>query len=107
MRLRRVETQARASASDANSGVDAEDICEVSQCLAPEVPTPGIVGPELGLETLPRDHCWLPEIAHPKSEPGIEIDGEGRSLQVIDGSEIDWDSRARSLLEEVPAQYDV
>jgi hypothetical protein len=77
MRLRRVETRAGASASDENSGVDAKDRFEMDQSLAAEVSRSGIVSPELGLETLPWDHCWLPEIAHPVGEPDVEVYGHG------------------------------
>ena len=102
-----METQAGASASDANSGVDAEDIYEVSQCLAPEVTWPGIVGPELRLQTLPGNQSRLFEIAHPMGKPYVKVDGEGRSSQVVNCPEIDGDGRVRDLLEEVLAQDDV
>jgi hypothetical protein len=77
MRLRRVETQAGASASDANSGVDAKDSFEMDQSLAAEVSRSGIVSAELNLKTLPRDYRWLPQVAHPVGKPHVEIHGQG------------------------------
>jgi hypothetical protein len=93
--------------ADTNSWVDAENICEVSQDLAPEVSRSGIVGPELRLEARPGDHREFLEVAHSVGEPHIVVDGEGRSLQLTDRSEIDGDGRTRDLLEEVLTQHDL
>jgi len=87
---RRVESQARVRLADADSRIDVKDILEVGQDLAPEVPEPPIVGPELGLEILPRNETRLAEVAHPVGKPHVEVNGEGRSLQLTDGSEVHW-----------------
>jgi len=55
MRLRRVEVQADVILARPDSRVDAKDICEVSQDLAPEVSRAGVIGSELRLETIPRN----------------------------------------------------
>lgn len=54
-----VKLEAGVSLGNADSRVDAKDICEVSQGLAPEVSPAGIVGSELGLETLPGNRRRL------------------------------------------------
>ena len=74
VRWRRVETQAGISLTDADSRVDAKNICEVIQDLAPEISWPGIVGPALSLKTFPRDERRFPEIAHPVGKPHVKID---------------------------------
>jgi len=70
---------------------------------ASEVSRPGIVGTALSLKTLPRDERRFPEIAHPVGEPHIQVDGEGRSLQLMDRSEIHGDRRPRDFFEEDPS----
>jgi len=55
MRSRRIEVQAGVCLANAESRVDANDICEVSQGFAAKVAQPSIIGPELGLETFPGD----------------------------------------------------
>ena len=103
---RRVELQAGVCLANAESRVGANDICEVSQYLASEVTWPAIVGPELGLETLPWDYRGLPQVAHPVSEPHIEVDGEGRSFEMVEGSQVDRYSSTRDLCEETLTQRD-
>ena len=107
MGWRRVETQADVSVPDTNSRINMKDIGEVIQSLASEVTRPGIVGAELCLKTLPRNHGWFPQIAHPVGEPGVEVDGERRSLQLTDRSEIHGDGRTLDFLEEALTQDDV
>ena len=107
MGWRRVETQADVSVPDTNSRINMKDIGEVIQSLASEVTRPGIVGAELCLKILPRNHGWFPQIAHPVGEPGVEVDGERRSLQLTDRSEIHGDGRTRDLFGNVLAQDDV
>ena len=81
--LRRVEGQARVTLANADSRIDVKDILEVGQDLAPEVSQPGIVGPELSLQTLPRDQRWFLEIAHPVGEPDVEVHGNERDLEKV------------------------
>ena len=102
--LRRVEGQARVTLANADSRIDVKDILEVGQDLAPEVTWPAIVGTELILQTPPWNQGGLLEIAHPVGEPDVEVDGQGRSLELTDGSEIHGDGRTSDVLEEVPTQ---
>jgi len=51
----RVEEQGGVSMANADSRIDPKYICEMGQCVAPKVSRSGIIGPELGLETLPGD----------------------------------------------------
>ena len=99
-----METQAGVSLGNTDGWVDSEDLYEVSRGFAAEVARPGIVGSELSLKTLPRDERRFPEMAHPKSEPGIEVDGERRSLQLADRSKVHRDGRMRDLCEEALTQ---
>ena len=76
------------SAADTNSWVGTKNFLELSQDLASEVSRPRVVGAELSLETLPRNDCGPLELAHPVGQPHIKVDGEWRSLQQTDCSEI-------------------
>ena len=107
MRRRWVEAQSGIGRTDPNSRVDPNDSFEIVESSAPEVSCPRVVGAELCLQTFPGNQSRLLEIAHPVGEPDVEVDGEGRSLQLTDRSEIDRDSRAGDLFEEVLAQDDV
>ena len=91
MGWRRVEGQARVTLANADSWIDIKNILEVSQDLALEVTWPAIVGTELILKTPPWDHRRFLEIAHAVGQPDVEIDGEWRSLQMMDRSEIQGD----------------
>ena len=99
-----METQAGVSLGNTDGGVDAEDLHEVSRGLTAEVARPGIVGAELGLETVPRDQRRFPEIAHPVGEPDVEIDRQRRAFELMDRSEIHGDCGTGDLLEKVLTQ---
>ena len=90
-----------------DSRVNAKDILEVSQGLPSEVSRPGMGGAELSLKAFPRNRRRLLEIAHPVGEPDIEVDGQGRSLQLMDRSEIDGHCGPRDFLEEDLTQCDL
>ena len=93
--------------ADSNSRIDSNDLLELRGGIASEVPQPGIVGSELRLQALPRNQRGFPEMAHPVGEPDVEVDSQGRSSEMTDGSEIDGDGRAGDRLEEVLAQFDM
>ena len=98
------QTQARVGLTDSDCRVDVKDIFEVGQGLALELTWPAIVGTELSLQALPWNQRGLLQIAHPEGEPDVEVDGEWRSLQLTDGSEIDGDGGKRDRFEEFLAQ---
>jgi hypothetical protein len=88
---RRVEGQARVTLTNADSWIDIKNILEVSQDHALEVTWPAIVGTELILQALPWNQRGLPQIAHAVGEPRVKVDGEWRSLQLPNRSEIHRD----------------
>jgi len=102
-----VETQAGVCLTDADGRVDPDDSFDKAQSPASEVSRPRVVGSELILQTFPRNHGGFPEITHPVGEPNVEVDGEGRSLQLTDRSKVHRDGRTRYLIEEVLTQDDV
>ena len=83
-----VETQSGISLAHPNSRVDPKHSLEMGYDLAPEISRPRIAGPELSLQALPWHERGLPQIAHAVGEPHVKVDGEGRSLQLPNRSEI-------------------
>jgi hypothetical protein len=79
MGWRRMQAQAGVSLANPECWIDANDLLELVDSAASEVPQPGIVGTELRLQALPRNQRGFPEIAHPVGEPDVEVDGKGRS----------------------------
>ena len=80
---------------------------ELSQNFASEVSRPRVVGAELILQTFPRDERRFLEIAHPVGKPHVEVDGQGRSFEKVEGSKVDRYRGTRDFFEEVLTQDDL
>ena len=65
-----------------------------------------IVGPELHLQSLPRNEDPLPEVAHPIGQPAVDINGHGRALKGSQDTLVNGDRAGNNFVEEIPPQGD-
>jgi hypothetical protein len=54
-----------------------------------EIPRSPVVGTKLCLEGFPGDEARLPQVAHSVGEPRVDVEGERRALERLEGPEVD------------------
>ena len=58
------------------------------------------------MKCFPRDEARLPEVAHPVGEPGVDVEGERRTLERLQRSKVDRHCVGDEFVAELGAQDD-